>query len=158
MGYFIVFKAMQYEIKTEIFDQINEGFDPKKLVCITINKSDISNIEWFDEGNEMLYNNKLYDIVRSTQNKTSTTYYCINDNKETVLIANLGNHINSSVQSNKSAKNQTANKIFDKEIKLFFLTEKSFPNNLQSTSKISFINVIYQRPQIKLNYPPPKFV
>ena len=108
---------MQCEIKTVIKTKISQGLNPDKLVTITINKNDLKNIEWFGEGNEMLYNNKRYDIVKSTENKTSTTYYCINDIEETELIANLENHIVSNVVANKPVKNESSKKIVDKVIK-----------------------------------------
>lgn len=157
MGYFIVFKAMQYEVKSEIKAQIIEGIDPLKLVSITINKAEQRNIEWFDEGNEMLYNNKLYDIVRSTENKSSTTYYCISDTEETELIANFDNHINENLIANKALKNESLIKLLDKDIKLFFSNEKSIYTSLDSSFQFSFISIIYQGPQIQTILPPPKF-
>ena len=149
---------MQYEIKTEIATEINEGIKPAELTIITIDKNDLKDAEWFYDGDEMVYHNNRFDILKSTENKNSFTFYCINDKKETELFTNLENHIDSNVTADKPNKNESSKKIIDHVIKLFFSKEKSISFiDLTEGSKFNSILLIYKHPLLKTNLPPPKF-
>lgn len=159
MGYFIAFKTMQYEIKEEIAEKIQQGIAPSKLTAISFQKSNLQAIEWFDDGKEIKYNNEFYDVVNSDETNNSITFYCINDDEENELYTTLEDQINKNVSANTTNKNDTSKKITDNVVKLFFLDEKEFLiAEILTASKFLPINLIYQHPQLETNSPPPEFV
>lgn len=157
MGYYIVFKAQQYQIKTEIAASIKAGVYTSDVTIITIAKNHLNKVQWFDSGKEMRYEGEMYDIVKSSKTDDSTTFYCINDTKEAKLFSYLDKHINthvSSVPQNKNSKKQS-NPI----IKLYFSTVQStYFSSSKSIELTSFKNSIFTTPIIEKNAPPPEFV
>jgi len=144
VGYYIAFKAVHYSVKKEIKSQIKSSLDITELTIITLNKKDLDKIEWKDDGEEMVYNDEMYDIVRSTETITSITYYCINDKKEKLLFANLEEHISIHIAADKPVKNPASKKLIDHVVKLYFEVDESFNSNiLKKSSAFSFINIIY---------------
>ncbi len=158
-GYFIAFKSVQYQIKNEIKAEIKEKISSCELTTIVINLKQLNKIEWLEKGKELKYNGELYDVVRHTENDTSITYYCINDKQEELLFANLEEHINTHISADKPLKNNSAKKIVDHVIKLYFSNESPLVFNSIS-SDISFFQIplIYTSAFIKINSPPPEFV
>ncbi len=158
VGYFIAFQAIQFQIKLEVKSEIREGLTIEQLSEITINKNDLKNAEWFDDGDEMSYKNKRYDIIKSVEHESSITYYCINDKAETELFANLENNICANIVTDKPSKNESTKKIHDQVTKLFFSNQSpiSFINNLL-LERIKSTDLIYQHPLLETSFPPPKF-
>ncbi len=150
---------MQLQIKKEIKTKIKMGLNPSDITSITITKSDLKDIKWLKEGKEMIYNNKLYDIIRVEKNHKSLTYHCIEDKREAELYAQLENHINTHVATNKPPKKSFPLKKVDNVIKLFFSSEKSFSSIPVTTiSQLSTITILYERPLLERNFPPPRFI
>lgn len=125
VGYYIAFKAVQYNVKREIKSEVKRGLGANELTMITINKNDLSTVEWLENGKEMRYNGELFDIVRSAENSSSVNYYCINDKQEELLFANLDDHINRYIASDKPIKNNAAKKLVEHVVKLYFSSEES---------------------------------
>jgi hypothetical protein len=123
LGYFIAFKAVQYNVRTEIAFEIKQGLNSNTLTKITVNKNKLSLIDWKEAGSEMLYKGKLYDIVKSTENSTSITYYCLGDEEEERLLESLDEHINTHIASGKPFKNDSKKNIVDQVLKLYFAPE-----------------------------------
>jgi len=159
VGYFIAFKAVQSEIKREAKTEISHDLINKKLTSITINKKKLVDIKWLESGKEMLYNNKLYDIVKTTETSSSITFYCINDTKEESLFANLEDHINTHIAANKPINSGNQKKVTDNVIKLYFPNEHSI-NFISSISAFQFFpaNGTYLSTLIETDSPPPEFV
>lgn len=158
-GYFIAFKSFQYQIKKEIKAEIKRNINPNELTTIVIDKKQTNKIEWLEEGKEMNYNGKLYDVVRLTKNDTSITYYCINDKQEELLFANLEEHIGAHVAANKPIKNQASKKLSNTVIKLYFSNEQSFEFNSALLYQQAFfsINLSYKSALTENDSPPPEF-
>lgn len=158
VGYYIVFKTIQYQIKSEVQFELKSGFDSDELETLTIDKSNITNIEWLEPGKEMRYNNQLWDIVKSTETSSSIIFYCINDAKEKSLFTKLEDHIKTHVAT-KSSNDDPSKKSIDTTVKLYFLTDFSFSyikelyNNCFFTPNSNYTSVF-----IKTNSPPPEFV
>lgn len=159
-GYFIAFKSFQYQIKKEIKAEIKRNVNPNELTAIVIDKKQINKIDWQQEGKEMYYKGKLYDVVRLTKNDTSITYYCINDKQEELLFANLEEHIAAHIAANKPIKNQGSKKLADKFAKLYFLNEELTKFNIVSfnLTQLSSTNLNYRSTLIETDSPPPEFV
>lgn len=159
-GYFIAFKSFQYQIKKEIKAEIKRNVNPNELTAIVIDKKQINKIDWQQEGKEMYYKGKLYDVVRLTKNDTSITYYCINDKQEELLFANLEEHIATHIAANKPIKNQGSKKLADKFAKLYFLNEELTKFNIVSfnLTQLSSTNLNYRSTLIETDSPPPEFV
>ncbi len=159
MGYFIAFQAMQYQIKSSIISAINNGIKTDSETIITINKSDVSKINWEESGKEMVYNNKRYDIVKSTENNNSITYYCINDTQEETLYSNLDEHINMHIATNKPTTSHSSKNLVNDVVKIFFTNQYQFSFTTQATSVCYFpFRVNYTSEHILTNSPPPQFV
>lgn len=156
-GYYVVFKAQQYQIKNEIASSIKAGIYTSELTTIAIPTNELSSIEWMESGEEMNYKGQLYDVVKSTKTPNSVTYYCINDSKESSLFSCLTDHINKHVASNVPQKD--SKKVVDNDVQLYFSTLQSlgFTTNI-STQHFSSKKVIFTSTIIEKNAPPPEFV
>ena len=159
-GYYFVFKAAQYEVKSTIQNEIKSGqFNSSELEVVTIPKANLNEIEWLESGKEMRFNGQLYDIVNSKKNSESITFYCINDTKEKSLFSKLEDHINTHVISNNPLKNESSKKLLDTVVKLYFSNQISF-SVFQNSSTINYFisNLIYTPALLETNSPPPEFV
>lgn len=158
-GYYFVFKAAQYQVRSDIQNEIKSGFDSDELETLIINKNNLAAIEWLESGKEMRYHDQLYDIVKSTETSSTITFYCINDIKEKSLFSKLEDHINTHVLSTVPVKNNSSKKLFDTVVKVYFSTDRSF-SFVQAASDIHFFtpNFNYTSALIKTNSPPPEFV
>ena len=158
IGYFLVYKVAQYQLKGEVKLEIKSGIDSDELKILTINKNNLKNIEWLEAGKEMRYNKQLYDIVKSTETSSAITFYCINDTKEESLIANLDEHINTHIAANKPVQNQK--KVIENVIKLYFSNVHSAKFNVVALNTTQFLipNLIYSSTLIEADSPPPKSV
>ena len=157
MGYFVAFKAAQYQIKSGIVAELKTGIITDDAEVITVDKNELTNIEWLDDGNEMMYNNKRYDILSSKENTTTVTFYCINDKKEETLIAGMNEHINAHIALSKSAKSNVPKSMANDVVKLF--CNHCFQYNLKTSEvNITFspIKEDFISAAIGTNTPPPE--
>lgn len=156
MGYFAVFQILKYNIKQEIKNAIKSEIPDNKLTVISVSEENIAEITWFENGKEFMYKDKLYDIIRTTQMGSITTYYCINDTQEKELFTNLNEHIENHVKNDLS-KNKQTKTVLKKVIKDYLFTAKyHFANN-------SYIKIIYPSKSeteatifMEITVPPPK--
>ena len=157
-GYFIAFKAEQFQIKSEIESEIKSGITTEELTVININKKNVAAIQWTEYGKEMRYKDELYDVVKFSETATTITYYCIDDSKEDSLFANLDVHINTHVATNNPQK--SSKKLSNHVIKIYFSNKQQFivaPSAL--FAKFSpFNNLIFTSAILEKNAPPPEFV
>ncbi len=157
VGYYIAFKAIQYEVKNEIKSEIRSGIKTDELIILTIKKNDLAAIQWEESGTEMRYKGEMYDIVKSIKAKAAIVYYCINDTKEESLFINLDNHINTHVAANKPLKN--SKKLIDNVVKLYFTCLHGLePNIVEPQHKFLDENLIFTSSTIEKNSPPPQFL
>ncbi len=158
MGYFIAFKAMQYEIKSNIISQIKLGVPTADETVLTIAKSDLKNIDWKEQGKEMVYNGKRYDVIKKQEDAMSVTFYCINDKQEETLFANLDNQINSHIASQKSSSKGAAKNMVNDIVKIVFNQTSSFSYYLEATSSRCFLpyEVSFTSETLQTSSPPPR--
>ncbi len=160
MGYFILFKTAQIEMKEQAFEQIKQGLFKNPLSIITINKNELSKIELEEGGKEIRYNNDYYDIVKVTETNESISYHCINDNNETQLLSNFEEHINTSAAGNAPLKSNPSKNLSNNVIKLYFSNEAQLFSFYGTSSNIIFnsFNSIYSAVSLKTDSPPPELV
>lgn len=157
MGYFIAFRAMQYQIKSTIISQIKLGINTEAQTIITIDKKDLHKIDWKDNRKEMVYNSERYDIINSQENKNSITYFCINDKKETVLFSNFEEHIEKHITNNKPLKNGATKNLANDVVKIFYPNQQLFAFTPEGT-QVAFhsISPNYSSAYHKTTTPPPQ--
>jgi len=118
IGNLIVFESTRYCIHKEIKNTITQSIPQNKLIAIIIDNKTKKDINFVDD-NEFLYKGKMYDVVRQQANGDTIIYYCINDNKEEELYANLNKEVKNNMDTNpvKNKTKQILNKI---TISLFY--------------------------------------
>lgn len=156
MGYFMVFMAMQQELKTRA--RTAKTLHPDQVIAIVVEKDALKQIQWVEEGEEMLFNHQRYDIVKVVEGKDATTFYCLADQAETALYAELENHVKSDTGTNHPFKSRSLKKFLQKDLKLFFPTEKlvTVVYFIEKLLPIHGIAVLYHPPQMAPPFPPPK--
>ncbi len=158
VGYYIVFKVAQVEARKEIKSKIEQGLSLDELTEIKIDNQNLKNIQWIKKDKEFYHNNELFDIVKIHSNSTSTTFYCITDEKEHELFSNLDEHITTFISGEK--KNDShSKKLAEHVVKIYFNHTFSFQFQ-DSISKCTFatfqLNYLSESP--KTCSPPPEFV
>ncbi|MCW3070529.1 MAG: hypothetical protein JWO44_419 [Bacteroidetes bacterium] len=117
MGYFIAFKISQLQIKEAIREDIENGILHNSVSTLVIENSKMASLNWL-EDDEFEYNNERYDVLHKSSNGGSTTLYCINDSKESVLFSNMDEHVKNHVTPVKSTKDAAAKTIADNVVKI----------------------------------------
>jgi hypothetical protein len=91
-GYLFIFKIQQCVFREEIKQQIKAGVPEEDLVLLkiarTLEAKPDPAFRRIHEG-EFRYNGEMYDIIRRETHGDTTWYYCLSDEKETQLFANL---------------------------------------------------------------------
>ncbi len=91
-GHFFIFRIQQHKIRQEIEQQIKAGVSEAELVLLkipkTLEEKPHSTFQRIHKR-EFRYDGKMYDIVRQESHGDTTWYYCLPDEKETQLFANL---------------------------------------------------------------------
>ncbi|MDF2436853.1 MAG: hypothetical protein K0Q95_1229 [Bacteroidota bacterium] len=106
MGYFILFRVQQLEIKAVMKKEIKNGTIGNSVCVIVIDKASADEINWV-ESSEFDYRGVRYDILHQKGSANSITYYCIPDKKETFLLGHLNVHIRDNVSGNKDRKSHS---------------------------------------------------
>ncbi len=119
-GYILVYKANFMLCKKEMKRKIKAGLSESELTYFTFSITDFKNLDWLNRK-EFRHQNTLYDVVKkiNTEND-SVKVACINDTQESVLFANLNEHINSFSDIQKDGKPST--KILLKLLKIQAIT------------------------------------
>ena len=111
MGYFIVFKAVQFTVKKEIKRKIKSNVNKEELHLIKLTQNSINKGEngfrFVKEGKEFILAGKMYDIVRRSKVNDTLYYYCINDTQEEALFANLDKQIKNNFESSPNTRDKT---------------------------------------------------
>ena len=160
LGYFIVFKVSQNEIREEMALQLNNTSFSKAVTKIVLNDIDRNDILWDENGKEFEYGDKSYDIIRKAREGSSLIVYCIADKKETQLLSNLDEHVNTNVLSDESKKQKSGKDLSSKIVKLYFQENNPLIGNLindKSFSYASLTNRIYKSPVLYSETPPPDY-
>ncbi len=106
-GHLVILKIQQYGIRREIKQRITAGAPDQVLALIkipkTLEEKSRHIFQRIDEG-EFRYNGNMYDIVRQEAHGDTTWYYCLSDEKETQLFANLDDLVKRETSRDASQK------------------------------------------------------
>ena len=86
-GYYLYFRCLQYEIQTKLRYEIRKGIDENRITLIVVPFNKTNEIVWIKKNKEFKYHGSLYDIVKTKTENGKIYFYCINDRKESKLIA-----------------------------------------------------------------------
>ena len=103
-GHLFVFEAQQYKIRQEIKRQIKAGVPKEELVLLKIAEFDPA----FQSlhAREFRYLGQMYDVVRQEAHGDTTWYYCLSDEQETQLFANLDKSVKRDMSQNPERQQQ----------------------------------------------------
>lgn len=107
-GYFLIFTVQRFEIHHVIKQQLKAGIPEAELVLLKIPRSlEEKPNPLFQRlhDREFRYSGVMYDIVRREAHEDTTWYYCLSDEKETQLFANLDEFVKREVS--QPAKQQS---------------------------------------------------
>jgi hypothetical protein len=157
VGYYVVFKITQAEIKVDVKLQLKRGIPATELTEIKIDLKAISTIQWVEKNKEFYYNNQLYDVVKTSTTDNTITFYCITDKKEEVLFAHLDDYIKTHVGATNN-HNSTSKKLSTHVLKVYFLNSFS----LHFSETVTEIKYCIFKTDVctafsKINSPPPQF-
>jgi len=109
MGTLFIFKTQQYQIRKEIKHRIKVGVVEEELVLIEISVTLLEKpshtFRWIHEK-EFCYYGHMYDIVRKEKHGDTIIFYCLSDEKETQLFANLNELVKRDMNQNTERKEQ----------------------------------------------------
>ncbi len=122
-GYLFVFEIQKLAIRREIKQQIKAGVPEDELVLLKFvaEKSDPAFQRVHER--EFRYAGKMYDVVRQESRGDTTWYYCIADEKETQLFANLEKMV-AREQSQNPARQERLERLLHCFGQLFFHAEE----------------------------------
>lgn len=96
ISYLTIFKIQQYQIRDSIKQRITAGIAKDDLVLIKLpnaSKEEPGYFSWLMPERELRFHGKMYDIVCEEAQGDTTNYYCILDETETGLFANLSKEV-----------------------------------------------------------------
>lgn len=127
-SYLLVFKIQQYQIRKEIKQQIKAGVPEEALVLLKIPLSleTSAHNEHFQRihDREFRYRGEMYDIVRQEQHGDTTWYYCLWDEKESELFAQLDKQVAQQMNQNPEQKKQ--HELLDRLLHALYLTDSKY--------------------------------
>jgi len=92
-GYIILFWQIQQDVKREMIQKISGIVPANELTCIKFLKTEISWAEW-NEMSELEYQGSMYDVVKKDESPKYYLLYCLNDQKEEVLLKIYNRQLN----------------------------------------------------------------
>ncbi len=100
-GYFLFFKIQQHQIRHEIKHQMKAGVPETELVLLKIPLSTQENRNEFQRihSKEFRYQGKMFDVVRQENQDGTTWFYCICDEKETLLFSHLDEQVKNKMKN-----------------------------------------------------------
>jgi hypothetical protein len=153
-GYIILFWQIQQDVKRDMIQKISGVVPDNELTCIKFLKTDISLSEWQDM-NELEYQGSMYDVVKKEESDNYYILYCLNDQKEEVLLKNYNRNFNDDKE--KSAQN---NLRVHTTLIIPAILKNNFPIKRINTifSIYNYLSLNYQSVWLDKLTPPPKHV
>ncbi|MEP7321254.1 MAG: hypothetical protein ABI761_05020 [Saprospiraceae bacterium] len=157
-GILLVFKIHQFQIRCEIRRHIRSGICTEDMKVISIKPDAAGSLAWEDE-NEFLFQGMMYDVVRrDTSADGSINYYCISDDQETILFAELEESIRkSNKQENRSQ--ELTKKFFSLFFNLYFEKNTTFFTAADLNACLHWnVFIAYSAPYLNIVSPPPRWL
>jgi len=153
-GYVLIFKVQQYQIRKEMKHRIKNGVPEEELALLKIPRKleeESNHVFQRIHEREFRYEGKMYDIVRQEQYGDTTWYYCVSDEKETVLFANLDDLVNREASQNPQRKQQSEE--LQRLLNTFFVVQHNRPYPVSSPGEGGLIDYRFDI-QTWINTPP----
>jgi len=151
-GYIILFWQIQQDVKREMIQKISGIIPSDALTCIRFLKKDISRSEWI-EKNELEYYGSMFDVVKKEETSKYFLFYCLNDQKEEILIKNYSRQFD----DNKEKSTQHSTRTFVNLAAPAILKNKIFIKRTDTVSSINnYLSFNYQSVWLDKLTPPPK--
>ncbi len=158
LGYFIMFRFDQAEIRNQMRSEVLEKTPNSRLIRISVSSSHDSQICWTDD-NEFSYKGKRFDVVRTEKKADgSVNYFCLNDSKEDELFSQLNENLNNQADANKMA-NGKSGKLILKLLAFDYFSpseETGIHLNVKNTNPRAFIPSLLSF-HSEITTPPPQF-
>lgn len=155
IGFYLLLKVEQKQIKKEIKNKIKKSIPNNQLTVIQMNPDNENEFDWMHEK-EFRYKGMMFDIVRKVvSGEKQITFYCINDEAETRLFANLDNLVQKSNEKNN--KSGHGSKFLSKLFTMIYLIPGNLSIILLEKNNRFFNKGIdfYKSPFLEINLPPP---
>jgi len=111
-GFLLLFKIYEFQISTEIRNNIKTGIPNDELVIFRIPNSSLESFKEnfvLFEDDEFRLEDKMYDVVRMERNSEETIYYCVPDTRESELYSRLDQLVNKSLSDDPLKKKLNSN-------------------------------------------------
>jgi len=96
LGYLAMFYGIQRRVKSEMWQVMKADIPETNLVRLVFHTSALKQgaypLTWIDD-HEFRYNDRMYDIIRSSVEGDSSYFLCINDVQEEQLFSQLHKHV-----------------------------------------------------------------
>jgi hypothetical protein len=84
-GYYAFLKIQQYIVSEEVKEKIIKSLPAEKLVKLSFSRTDYATIDWEEEGKELIYEGKMYDLVRTVYDGKNYVLFCFSDKEESTI-------------------------------------------------------------------------
>ena len=106
VGEYLVVKAVQWDVRRDIKQRIKAGIPKEELIVLQFSKHQSpANIVWM-HAREFRHEGNMYDVVNQEDIGDSIRYYCILDERDTWLYANLEMQIRQELTGNPQRQHQ----------------------------------------------------
>lgn len=158
-GYYVVFRALQYQVRREVKHRIKQNVSDDELVLIPISIADNNSLTWTKPNKEFRYKGEMYDIVRQETKKDMILYYCIHDFKESKLFSDLDEYVQRHIADNPKQRKKAEN-LLKKVTKDYFFQVLIINNAPKSSQNLKYKKYLQAYNSICLDVltPPPKLV
>lgn len=154
VGYYPVFRALQYRVRQDIKLRIKRRVPEGQLHEIAPLSE--GELEWVRPGKEFRYKDNMYDVVRTGLKHGRTVYYCINDKEEKALFTTLDELVKDQVNE-KNSSHSKASKSFHKIFFNLFFSSPIYGSFYLSVKEINFVfSEAYSDPYLQRKSPPPE--
>ena len=151
IGYYFLFLVLDNSNRKEM----QSSFAPSSISeTIRIPRSELKNLVFKENGNEILYKGEVYDIKDKSLDGDYVVFNCFKDNTEKNLLAGLDNQVKNNSYPGENKKQNSSSK---NPVKDLFCLEKQAP--IQFSSLHVFQAVICDLPSVSLlslPLPPPE--
>lgn len=152
IGYYAAFKILQIQIRSEAKEQIEKSLNEQDLIKIVLPAEKTDELKWTRAGKEFIYKDKMFDVIKKKEEKGTTTFYCINDEKEETLFSNLDEYVRKNTDRNNKLKN-----LLTKIITNYFIEDIKIPEfTREEVSLTTAYQTNYKSSYNEIKSPPPK--
>lgn len=154
MGEFIAIKIVQWDIRKDMAATIAHGVGEDQLVLIKISNHDQPTDFVWVEPHEFRYKGNSYDIVREEIRGDSTYFYCVFDERETALYAEIDKKIVTEM-ANDPERQQQQKELLQKIPKFYFFHADPFLRGFNFYSKLPMTRLLALSDAITIPPTPP---